>query len=256
MLSFGEEKENIFPIIGTIIGILVNLSPGILFIEIVKQNRIYIEIPLSMLISNLFCNWINLSLGCLLMDYIMIVSSIVGTFLAIVWFIWYLFYFLEFDIKTILVNSFIVVNLSVEFVWICGFILGKDMQYVTRILAIVITVINFATPGQNIIKVIRTAKYKLIPIFTTLSCLLCSGCWFIYGMTLNEYSLYVPNGLGLVFGLLQLTIWTIYYCKTIRYPIGEKPKNISNTYFDLPNNYDDTLTNDYVEEDTKDKIGY
>lgn len=245
LYSSNEDKTEIFPMIGTVIGIFVNLSPGILFAEIVKNQRIYTEIPESMLLSNLLCNCINLSLGFVRMDYIMILSSSVGAFLAIVWAIWYLFYFSEDNIKMFLIHSFVIVNLSVEFVWIFGFIIKSNLG--TGIGAIIITVINFATPGQNILKVIRTKKHKLIPIFTTVTCLLCSSCWLIYGITEFDYRLYVPNVLGLLFGLLQFVVWAIFFCKKWRFPKGEIPKNIPNSPNYSRVNFEDTLTNDNVD---------
>ena len=156
--------------IGTAIGIGLNASAGVLFVEILQKKRLYTEIPESMLFSNIFCNLINLAFGYQKGDTTMITSSGVGTGLAVLWGVLYSFYLAQKKIDKFLLYTFIIINLSAEIFWIFGGIIKpKDIgEEVAGWFAFFLTVINAATPGQNIITVIKTGKYKLIPILLLL----------------------------------------------------------------------------------------
>ena len=98
--------------IGTAIGIGLNASAGVLFVEILQKKRLYTEIPESMLFSNIFCNLINLAFGYQKGDTTMITSSGVGTGLAVLWGVLYSFYLAQKKIDKFLLYTFIIINLS------------------------------------------------------------------------------------------------------------------------------------------------
>ena len=85
VLREGEKFGEILGYIGTAIGIGLNASAGVLFVEILQKRRVYTEIPESMLLSNIICNLINLAYGYQLGEQIMVISSGVGSGLAILW---------------------------------------------------------------------------------------------------------------------------------------------------------------------------
>ena len=74
-----------------------------------------------------------------------------------------------------------------------------------------------AAPGEKIYTVIKTGKYELIPIFSTIGTILCAASWFIFGLYQNDLNLFIPNGLGLLFGFFQLLVYCIFYKKRARY---------------------------------------
>lgn len=43
--------------------------------------------------------------------------------------------------------------------------------------------------------------------------LLCSSCWFIFGLYENIVQTMIPNGLGIIFSLFQIACWVIFYKK-------------------------------------------
>ena len=205
--------------IGTAIGIGLNASAGVLFVEILQKRRLYTEIPESMLFSNIFCNLINLAFGYQKGDTTMITSSGVGTGLAVLWGVLYSFYLAQKKIDKFLLYTFIIINLSAEIFWIFGGIIKpKEIgEAVAGWFAFFLTVINAATPGQNIITVIKTGKYKLIPIVTTVFGFLCSSCWFVYGIwgldKGPDMKMYIPNGLGILLNLAQILVYIPTYLK-------------------------------------------
>ena len=96
--------------IGTAIGIGLNASAGVLFVEILQKKRLYTEIPESMLFSNIFCNLINLAFGYQKGDTTMITSSGVGTGLAVLWGVLYSFYLAQKKIDKFLLYTFIIIK--------------------------------------------------------------------------------------------------------------------------------------------------
>lgn len=218
VLREGEKFGEILGYIGTAIGIGLNASAGVLFVEILQKRRVYTEIPESMLLSNIICNLINLAYGYQLGEQIMVISSGVGSGLAILWGILYCFYLSKKKINIFLLYSFIIINLSFELFWIFGGIIPKPYGAdISGWIACGLTVINAATPGQNIITVIRTGKYKLIPIVTTFFGFFCSASWFIFGIwgmkDGPKAATYVPNGLGILLNLVQILVYFPAYCK-------------------------------------------
>jgi len=88
-----------------------------------------------------------------------------------------------------------------------------DNPDVSQYSAMVFNVIMYAAPGQKIFEVFKTEKYELIPIESSIIGFLCSTCWFIYGAYGKFVSIMVPNGLGIIFSLIQIICWIYYYRK-------------------------------------------
>jgi hypothetical protein len=54
------------------------------------------------------------------------------------------------------------------------------------------------------IRVFKTKNKKLIPIPSTLFGFLCSANWFSFGLVVNDIAIMIPNGLGVVFNLINI----------------------------------------------------
>lgn len=216
MLRFLAEEQSslldqIFGGVGTAIGIGLNSSAVVLFYEIYKKRRHYSQVPESYLITNIICNIVNLAYGIQLNDEMMMISSGVGTCLAFLWGCLYLFYYSNKKMNLFLLYSFINLDLSFELLFIFAYICPDD-SYAGSV-ALGLTVINAGTPGQNIIQVIKTGNYNLIPIVTTIFGFLCGFCWFVFGLLKNRYLMYIPNGLGLILSILQIIVYFIMYSR-------------------------------------------
>ena len=98
---------------------------------------------------------------------------------------------------------FIDLNLSFELFYIFSYV--STDERVPGNIALFLGVINAATPGQNIIKVIKDKNKNLIPIWTTIFGALCSLSWLIYGafgvQNAPDFLMVIPNGLGLILNL-------------------------------------------------------
>jgi len=57
-----------------------------------------------------------------------------------------------------------------------------------------------------------TKKYELLPIEVSVVGFLCSLCWFTYSfLDNNNTKIMIPNGLGILFSIIQIITWIYYY---------------------------------------------
>ena len=225
-IKLGEEETLATKIVGGIwaaIGISLSLTPGILFYELCKGKRKVEEIPELMFVTSVLCTTMNLGYSIDIQAPTMLLSNIICTSISFSYASLYLFYFSEKKINLFILYFFMALNLTLEILYLSTqfFIdLGIDKEfkrnsYADKIIGginIVLTVINAAAPGQKIVEVIKTGKIKLIPIVTIFQCA-CSTFWFFYGIFINVYATYIPNGLGILLAGIQIGIYYFFYCK-------------------------------------------
>ena len=89
---------------------------------------------------------------------------------------------------------------------------------------IVINIILFIAPGQNLKKVIRKKNHKLIPIATTIIGCICSAGWLLFGIIVEDINCIIPNGLGLISSIITTFIWIYFFCRTRKMMIRKKMK--------------------------------
>ena len=196
--------------IGTVIGIILNISPIVMFYSIIKgKNKIEI-VPESMLIFNILCSSLWACYWYLQVDkFVPFFSSAFGLALSEIFSLIYLFFLAEKDWKKYFLYAFLEINLVLEFNYALLFII-KDYIIVGNI-AMVVNIITYITPGQKIYQVIKTRNYNLIPISSTLSGSLCTLAWLIFGLLIWDIRTIIPNGLGLIFATINSGVWAYFY---------------------------------------------
>jgi len=82
--------------------------------------------------------------------------------------------------------------------------LTDSIRYV-GLLGITLCLVLFASPLAALGTVLETRSAASIPLPFTLAMLVNCASWTVWGVfAMNDFAIYFPNGLGLVFGLLQL----------------------------------------------------
>ena len=196
--------------IGTVIGIILNISPIVMFYSIIQgKNKIEI-VPESMLIFNILCSSLWACYWYLQVDkFVPFFSSAFGLALSEIFALIYLFFLADKSWKKYLLFAFLEINLVLEFNYGLLVVLG---DYITvGNIAMVVNIITYITPGQKIYQVIKTKNYNLIPISSTLSGSLCTLCWLIFGLLIWDIRTIIPNGLGLVFATINSGVWAYFY---------------------------------------------
>ena len=196
--------------IGTVIGIILNISPIVMFYSIIRGQKKIEIVPESRLIFNILCSSLWACYWYLQVDkFVPFFSSAFGLALSEIFALIYLFYLADKDWKKYILYAFLEINLVLEFNYGLLFVLG---DYITvGNIAVVVNIITYITPGQKIYQVIKTKNYNLIPISSTLSGSLCTLCWLIFGLLIWDIRTIIPNGLGLVFATINSGVWAYFY---------------------------------------------
>lgn len=208
----------IVPLLGTILAIGLNLSPGILFYEFFKGKRELNTIPEMMFVVGIFCCTTNLAYGLLKEDSNLYLNSSICEIIQIVFATVYLFFYAEKDFTKWFLYVFIAFNLTLEVLYIFYDVIshhtsqqfGEDF---TGWFNVFMTVCNAGAPGQKIIEVWKTQNFMLIPIYTTIVQILCSGLWGFYGFKDMDLKLIIPNLLGVALCAIQIFSYYYFYVK-------------------------------------------
>ena len=203
--------ESIFGWIGATISIYFYFAPGFPFYKVLKDQMNYQDLPVILLISSF--------LNCVLWaDYgliknstqIYITNSFGGT-ITLIWITIYLLYLgKKYFVVSLIINIIILIATgAISFLFY--FIIDSN---ITGLIAMIFNILMYAAPGEKIIRVIKTKKYELIPIYSSIGGFLCSFCWFIFGFYQNDKNLIIPNSLGILFSAIQILIFLILYCKS------------------------------------------
>lgn len=199
--------------IGTVIGIILNISPIIMFWNIFLGKESIRVVPEAMLIFNILCSSLWACYWKLQEDkFVPFFSAFIGLDLSEVFALVFLFYYAEKNWKKYLVYAFLEINLVIEFNYVLLKIIA-DYNIIGKI-AVLVNIVNYIAPGQNIAKVIREKDYTLIPIASTLSGASCGLTWFIFGLLIMDWNTIIPNALGLIFAFINCTVWAYYYCQS------------------------------------------
>jgi solute carrier family 50 protein (sugar transporter) len=199
----------IFGWVGTIIATYFYLAPAVPFMQVLTGKLNYKDSPGVLLIMSFMNCILWADYGLVKNDFMVYFANGIGGTITLVWITIYLIFLGKKSIYLALgYNCGLIAGIVL--IMIVFFILDYN---ITGYIAMIFNVLMYAAPGEKIYRVITTQDYKLIPIFSTIGGLACSLCWLMYGIYQNDWKLYVPNALGLLFAVLQVTVYLIYYLK-------------------------------------------
>ena len=81
------------------------------------------------------------------------------------------------------------------------------------LIANIVNVITFISPGQKIMRVCKEKNYKLIPIVTTVFGCVTSFGWLCFGILIHDINVIIPNSISVTFAIFNTSIWIYFYCK-------------------------------------------
>ena len=202
------ELESIVSWTATIIGFGLKSSPIVLFYKIASGKEKIEIVPEMLIICNVLCAelWFNYwtKKGDKLAP---LVSSSVSLVLGIIFSFIYLYYF---SLKKC---SKFLLYIIMESIFICLLFYGLNQVDVNTVglIANIVNVITFISPGQKIIRVCREKNYKLIPIVTTVLGCISSFCWLSFGILINDINCIIPNAVSSIFAIFNTSIWVYFY---------------------------------------------
>lgn len=86
----------------------------------------------------------------------------------------------------------------------------KTRQTFVGYLSVASLIFMFASPLSIINLVIRTKSVEYMPFYLSLSMFTMSVSFFVYGVLLRDFFIYLPNGIGTVLGAIQLLLYAYF----------------------------------------------
>ena len=209
--------ESLVPIKGyvslfsTVLNIFLNFSPIVIFINIVKGKEKYTNIPPLMLLFSFLNNAIWGGYWYRKNELSVFWCCFICVVIATIFSAWYLFYAGEKNCGKFI--FYILCQIAFEAGIILLFFSHLIDLYIVGIILIVINTMQYVSPAQNLIKVIKEKNHKLIPIVSTILGALCSGGWLLFGLIVGDINSIISNGLGCLSSIITTFIWLWIYTK-------------------------------------------
>ncbi|KAI3865546.1 hypothetical protein MKW92_029904 [Papaver armeniacum] len=86
-----------------------------------------------------------------------------------------------------------------------------------------INIVMYGSPLAAIRTVVTTKSVEYMPFLLSFFLLLNGGVWFFYAVLVGDPFLGVPNGIGFIFGIIQLTLYARYRNSTSSSPSVASP---------------------------------
>jgi len=208
--------KNLLGLFGNILAIFFFIAPISIMIKLHKKQQDPKDTPFLLFIATcLNCTfWTSYGILKTKNKFFILLCNSVGLPLNYIYFCFYLFY--RFDRKCgksllYMIGSGLFLG-GVLSIWTYAI----KLEIVSQYSAMIFNVILFATPGQNIVKVCKTNDNSLIPLPSTIMCLIASLDWFFYGFLVLDPAIMVPNGLGVLFSIINLSIYIAFRNKKIK----------------------------------------
>ncbi|KAJ4711847.1 Bidirectional sugar transporter SWEET [Melia azedarach] len=212
--------RNVVGIIGNIISLFLFLSPVPTFVGIVKRGSVeqYSAAPYLATLINCMV-WVLYGLPMVHPHSILVITiNGSGTAIEVIYIILYLIYS---DKKKRLK---VVLALLVELIFIAVVtILVLSLIHTTErrsmavgIVCILFNIMMYASPLSVMKLVITTKSVEYMPFFISLASLANGVAWTTYAFLPFDQFIAIPNGLGTLFALAQLTLYACYYKSTKR----------------------------------------
>ena len=201
---------NIFELFGWLsacFSIILYFSPLPKYIKLYKRKIKYNHTPnLKVLGNYITCiNW--LIYGYLINNKHFFVCFFTGAFLSIICAFIYLLFLAKVKIlKSLLFASILLLYTPISYLLFVKLIKNNDViGYICAGFSIILAI----NPIFLIKRLIKYKNYKLIPIKLYLLRLISTICWIIYGFMIINFSVILPNFIGMIFSLILIFIWKI-----------------------------------------------
>ena len=204
------DLESIVSWTATVIGFGLKASPIVLFYKIaIGKEKIEI-VPELLIICNALCAELWFSYWTKIGNKLApLVSSSVSLILGIIFSFIYLYYFTQKKWTKFLLFIF----LESAFACLLFYVLNQMEVKIIGLIANIVNVITFISPGQKIMRVCREKNYKLIPIVTTVFGCITSFGWLCFGILIHDINVIIPNSISVTFAIFNTSIWIYFYCK-------------------------------------------
>ena len=219
----GDNKllGDIFGYIGSVIATYFFIAPVVPILKLIKGETSVKDTPGILLICS-FLNCILWAMYGLLKDrFLQYAPNGLGGSITLIWITVYLIYLGDKKIHFALLFNLCLIACIIGLCMLFYFVIDAEL---TGKIVLIFNVLMYAAPGEKMYTVCKTGNYELIPIWSTIGAAACSGCWFIYGLVVQDINVIIPNVLGVICSIIQLIVYFIFKNKNAK-PGGEQSTN-------------------------------
>ncbi|XP_010539122.2 PREDICTED: bidirectional sugar transporter SWEET13 [Tarenaya hassleriana] len=226
-----------FGIMGNIISFIVFLAPVPTFVRICKKKSTegFQSLPyVTALFSAML--WIYYALQKDGSGFLLITINGVGCFIETI----YIILFVAFAHKKARVSTLKVIGL-LNFLGFCAIVLvcqlltkGSNRAKVLGGICVGFSVSVFAAPLSIIRVVVRTKSVEFMPFSLSFFLTLSAVTWLLYGLSIKDFYVALPNILGAFLGVVQMILYIVYkYYKAPAVQETEKTKKVPDHSIDI-----------------------
>ncbi|KAK1268884.1 Bidirectional sugar transporter SWEET6b [Acorus gramineus] len=213
-----DAARNIVGIIGNVISFGLFLSPVPTFYKIVKKKAVeeFSAIPYLATVLNCML-WVFYGLPIVHPNSILVVTiNGIGLVLEAIYLSIYFTYSTNKQRKKaglILLGEIAFMFVVVLLVLVLAHTHTKR-SLIVGVLCVIFGTCMYASPLSIMKMVIRTKSVEYMPFFLSLAAFLNGICWTAYALIKFDIFITIPNGLGALFGAVQLILYGLYYKTT------------------------------------------
>ncbi|KAK1358548.1 Bidirectional sugar transporter SWEET [Heracleum sosnowskyi] len=88
---------------------------------------------------------------------------------------------------------------------------GQTRKIVAGIITGTVSILMYGSPLTVVRTVVNEKSVESMPLSLSLFSFLCATCWFVYGILGSDYIVAIPNGIGCLLGIVQLSLYAFYF---------------------------------------------
>ena len=201
---------DIFGWIGSVISIYFFIAPVFPFYKLIRGQIKLKDSPGVLLIFSVLNCILWFNYGLLLDRAQMYVTNGLGSAITLIFITIFIVFFTKTKIYLAPLILLGLTALMIGISYLSYFIIYyKYVGYSAN----VFNVCMYAATGEKIYRVFKTKNYNLMPIYSIVGAFLSASSWLIYGTFDFEINVIIPNGLGVLFAIIQLVVYFHFYCQ-------------------------------------------
>ncbi|KAL4379692.1 hypothetical protein GQ457_02G020210 [Hibiscus cannabinus] len=207
--------RNIVGIIGNVISFGLFLSPVPTFFRIYKKKTVEEFQPIPYLCTVMNCIlWCFYGLPIVKKDNLLVLTiNAIGLVIELLYLTVYVIY--ANDRKKRLIVAYVLIGeagLAVAVVLVAMFAFnGSHRTLFVGVLSDIFNIVMYASPLAIWRKVISTKSVEYMPFWLSVAGFSNGVCWTIYGFLPIDIFILISNGLGAIFGFMQLGLYGYFY---------------------------------------------
>lgn len=87
---------------------------------------------------------------------------------------------------------------------------NADMKFVIGVAVNLNLIFFYAAPLSSIVTILQSKSSASIHFWTMIMMAANAFFWCVYSLAIKDYYILIPNGIGLVFGIIQIILWLLY----------------------------------------------